>query len=496
MKNFIRLPDLASSRLGGRVLRANDEFFAPKENLLKPESPIYIEGKYTDAGKWMDGWETRRRRTPGYDWCIVRLGVPGLIRGVVVDTTHFKGNHPPHCSLEACAVESDADALADSAEWTEILSKSRLKADSVNPFAITDRHRYTHLRLNIYPDGGVARLRVHGEPMFDWRPVSADESLDLASAMRGARVVACSDEFFSAPQNLLMPGRGANMGDGWETRRRRGPGHDWAIIQLAIAGTIQSVEVDTAHFKGNFPASFSLESCALAPARSLQNARWKRLLPRTPLQADAQHRFPVSGAAEATHVRFNIYPDGGISRLRIVGFPTVAARSAAALQLFNALPDSAARAGLISCCGSLFWAERMLHQRPFRSAGEVKSAADRIWKSLRPKDWLEAFRHHPEIGRRKAAAAQSRQAQLWSLEEQRGVTDSSATLLGELEQANREYAERFGFIFLVHASGKSAAKMLAILRSRMNNRPDIELKVAAEEQRRIMQHRLAKWLGI
>jgi allantoicase len=496
MKNFTRLLDLASSRLGGRVLRANDEFFACKENLLKPESPIYIEGKYTGAGKWMDGWETRRRRTPGYDWCIVRLGLPGVIRGVVVDTTHFKGNHPPHCSLEACAAESDAAALADSADWSEILPKSRLKADSVNPFAIANRHRYTHLRLNIYPDGGVARLRIHGEPVLDWRTVSADECIDLASAMRGGRVVACSDEFFGAPQNLLMPGRGANMGDGWETRRRRGPGHDWAIIELAIAGTIQSVEVDTAHFKGNFPESFSLESCALTPAKSLHNARWEPLLPRMPLQADAQHQFQVSGPAAATHVRFNIYPDGGISRLRIFGIPAGAARTAATLQLFNLLPDSAVRAGLISCCGSSRWAEAMLRQRPFSDAAKLKSAADRIWKSLRLDDRLEAFRHHPEIGRRKAAAAQSQQAQLWSLEEQGEVAGSSSTVLDELEQANREYARRFGFIFLVYASGKTAEEMLANLRGRMNNQRGKELKIAAEEQRRIMQHRLGKWLGL
>ena len=499
MSDFTKLPDLVSERLGGRVLLANDEFFAPKENLLKPEKPIYIEGKYTEFGKWMDGWETRRRRTPGYDWCILQLGLPGILRGMVVETTHFKGNHPEHCSLEACAVEDDraAELIAESQSWTEIIPKSPLQGDSANLFAIENAHRYTHLRFKIYPDGGVARLRVHGDPLLDWRSIP-ENAMDLASALHGARVIACSDEFFSAPQNLLMPGDGVNMGDGWETRRRRGPGHDWVVIRLAIAGMIQRVEVSTAHFKGNFPESFSLEGCTLRGEDHTdpQNACWEQLLPRTPLRADALHVYELSGSPAATHVRFNIFPDGGVSRLRIYGVPTRDARIAEGLRLFDALPDSEARSSLISCCGSAKWAEQILRQRPYRSPEHLRSIADATWDSLGREDWLEAFSHHPEIGSRKAAITQSEQARRWSMQEQAQISHSSASVLAELERANPKYAERFGHIFLSYASGRGPQEVLADLQQRLANDPATEFKVAAEEQRRIMQHRLGELLGL
>ncbi|HEX2715238.1 MAG TPA: hypothetical protein VHM88_23920, partial [Candidatus Acidoferrales bacterium] len=161
--DFTELVDLASERLGGVVLAANDEFFAPKENLLKPAKPIFIEGKYTDAGKWMDGWETRRRRTPGFDWCLIRLGLPGILRGVIVDTAHFKGNYPEHCSLEGCTLDGNPDAeklTGRETRWDEILPKSGLKGDVENRFVIETPQRSTHLRFNIFPDGGVARLRA------------------------------------------------------------------------------------------------------------------------------------------------------------------------------------------------------------------------------------------------------------------------------------------------------------------------------------------------
>ena len=498
MKRFTTLPDLASSRVGGKVLLANDDFFAPKENLLRPEAPIYIPGKYTDAGKWMDGWETRRRRTPGHDWCIVRLGIAGVLRGVVVDTTHFKGNHPQACSLEACSAphKTSAQELAESGEWTGILPESRLKGDLQNLFAVRDPHRYTHLRFRIFPDGGVARLRVHGEPMFDWRALPAGEEVDLASVLRGARVIACSDEFFSRPENLLMPGRGANMGDGWETRRRRGPGHDWVVIQLGIASIVRRVEVDTAHFKGNFPESFSLDGSSVRSQASLGNARWQRLLRRTPLNADSIHCGDVSATGEITHVRFNIFPDGGVSRLRIVGVPSAAARATRALELLNAFPDSELRAALLSCCGSSSWVEKMLRARPYRAVKQFCAAADRAWRSLKEKDWLEAFRHHPEIGARKAAMAQSQQAERWSAQEQSAASTSPAAVISRLEEANRAYAQRFGFIFLVDATGKSAEEMLQIAQTRMTKDRKAELRIAAEEQRRIMLRRLEKLLGI
>lgn len=329
MSEAPRLVDLAAERFGGKALAANDEFFAPKENLLKPDRGEFIEGKYTDRGKWMDGWETRRRREPGHDWCIIRLGLPGVIRAVTVDTNHFRGNHPAACSIDAIALQQkpDATGLAELPGWREILAKSALNGHSENRFDITDDGRCTHVRLNIYPDGGVARLRVWGEVRPDWEAiVAAGEAIDLVGVQHGGIPLACSDQFFSEPLNLIMPGRARDMGDGWETRRRRGPGHDWVILRLGRRGVIGEIEVDTNHFKGNYPESCSLDACDAAGATVdalISSVQWRELLPRTKLQAHRRHRFDsaVRDAGPATHVRLNIYPDGGVSRLRILGRP-------------------------------------------------------------------------------------------------------------------------------------------------------------------------------
>ncbi len=327
--DFTELVDLASEKLGGAVLIANDEFFASKENLLKVSAPIFIEGKYTDLGKWMDGWETRRRRSSGYDWCIVRLGLPGIIRGVVVDTSHFKGNYPEHCSLEACSVEGQPDAeqlMGEKLQWSGVLSIAKLKGDSQNHFASENEQGFTHLLFKIYPDGGVARLRVYGEVVPDWNRLKrVGGEIDLAAVENGGLVLSCSDMFFGHRHNLIMPGRAVNMSDGWETKRRRGSGHDWVIIKLGTAGQIRRLEVDTSYFKGNFPESCSLEAF---DATGLSNndllnpaMAWKTVLPRTKLQAHTRHFFEdeILDTGTVSHVIFNIFPDGGVSRLRIYG---------------------------------------------------------------------------------------------------------------------------------------------------------------------------------
>lgn len=325
---FTELIDLAAEKLGGAVLFANDEFFAPKENLLKASAPVFIEGKYTDLGKWMDGWESRRRRTPGFDWCIVRLGLAGKVRGVSVDTSHFKGNYPEHCSLEAVDLPGQStteELINQSLAWTEILPQSPLKGDSQNHFAIQSDQRVSHLRFKIYPDGGVARLRVYGEVVPDWdRLKRLGGAIDLAAAENGGLVLACSDMFFGHRHNLIMPGRAANMSDGWETKRRRGPGHDWSIIKLGTPGRISQLEVDTAYFKGNFPESCSLEAVN-SPERNVSGNEvpWQAILSRTKLQAHTRHFFEAEllDAGVVSHVRFNIFPDGGVSRLRVYGRP-------------------------------------------------------------------------------------------------------------------------------------------------------------------------------
>lgn len=325
--NFTDLIDLASEKVGGAVLVANDDFFAPKENLVRATEPVFIEGKYTDRGKWMDGWESRRRRTPGFDWCIVRLGLAGIVRGVVVDTSFFRGNYPEHCSLDGAAfagLPAEEELLDESVQWLPLLPQSPLTGDSRNPFAIDHAERITHLRFRIFPDGGVARLRVYGEVVADWERLKrAGGHVDLAAAENGALVLSCSDMFFGHRHNLIMPGRAANMSDGWETKRRRGPGHDWAIIKLARPGQIQSIEVDTSHFKGNFPESCSLEACNVSGSADPMDPAvvWTSVLTRTKLQAHTRHYFDreLANAGVVSHLRFNIFPDGGVSRLRVYG---------------------------------------------------------------------------------------------------------------------------------------------------------------------------------
>ena len=324
---FTQLTDLAAEKLGGKVLYCTDDFFAEKENLIRQGRGIFIADKYTDHGKWMDGWESRRKRTTGHDWAVVQLATPGRIVGVDIDTNFFLGNHPPHASVQAANI-FDASNITDwdntAITWKEILPNSGLDAGSQNFFECSIEEIFTHIRLHIYPDGGVARLRVYGEVFKNWESINADEVIDLASALNGAKAIACNDMFFSAMSNLIMPGRGINMGDGWETKRNRTPGNrDWVIVKLATPGTIERIVVDTAHFKGNYPDSCSIEGCMSDNDEQLINDKveWKTVLPAHKLSADAEQEFTkeIVATKEYSHIRLNIFPDGGISRLRIFG---------------------------------------------------------------------------------------------------------------------------------------------------------------------------------
>lgn len=325
MASFTDLIDLASERLGGAVVAANDEFFAPKESLLEPGAPEWRADAFTERGKWMDGWETRRRRTPGHDWAIIKLGAPGVVRGVVIDTTHFTGNYPERASIDATNADGDppAEWLSGSdSRWEPLLIETKLEGNTTNSFETDAGRRVTHLRLNIFPDGGVARLRVHGDVVPSETIFMGGHEVDLAAMENGGFVVSCSDMHYGHRQHLILPGRSTHMADGWETKRRRGPGHDWSIVRLARRGTVQRVELDTDHFKGNAPGSCMLESCDIVDIGAkfdAGKATWSPVVPESPVQPDTRHHFVVAAPKVATHVRLNIYPDGGVARLRLFG---------------------------------------------------------------------------------------------------------------------------------------------------------------------------------
>jgi allantoicase len=362
--------DLAARRLGGQALLCSNDFFAEMENLLKSESPIFQPGVFTERGQLMDGWESRRRRfLPDgtsddglqYDWCIIKLGSQGIIRGINANAAHFLGNAPQQVSLEACNIEGEP---ADTTEWTALIGITSVNPGSDNLIdvpviekdgQIISDNVWTHVRFNIYPDGGIARLIIYGEIKADKNWLLQGEPLDLAYIKNGARPLTCSDMFFSHMENLLMPERGANMGDGWETKRRRSMGdvevdrgHDWLILQLATRGNIEKILIDTCHFKGNYPNAFALEGAVLTAeqaanitaltADSHLDARfdktggedelgieWIPIIERTALFADREHTFKdevIAKEQSFTHVRLKMFPDGGISRIRLWGFST------------------------------------------------------------------------------------------------------------------------------------------------------------------------------
>ncbi|HJQ01745.1 MAG TPA: allantoicase [Jatrophihabitans sp.] len=320
------LPDLAARALGGSVIAATDELFAGRENLIKAEPPVFQPHTFGPKGQLMDGWETRRRRTPGVDHAIIRLGCPGVVRRIVIDTAHFTGNYPPAASVEACGADGypSPDELAD-ANWIPLVPRSALAGDSVREFTVTDEHRYSHVRLSIYPDGGVARLRVFGEVVVD--PWLLPPVFDLAALEHGGRVLDCSNSFYSSPNNLISPGLARVMGDGWETARRRDDGNDWVGLRLACTGRPVLAEIDTTHFVGNAPGW-----------ASLTGDDGVTLMPKTRLQPDTRHRF-VLAPAEVSQVRLDVFPDGGVGRLRLFGAPTEAGRADLLLRFANALPD-------------------------------------------------------------------------------------------------------------------------------------------------------------
>ncbi len=313
---FQDLPDVASRSLGGSVVHANDELFAARENLVSPEAPVHDPRLFGARGKVYDGWETRRRRQPGNDFAIVRLGVRSLVEGVVVDTAYFKGNYPPAVSIDGVDLDGypSIEQLLG-ASWRPLVPESPVKGDSLNDYAVAEPRRCTHVMLTIHPDGGVARLRVHGRPEPD--PALLAGTIDLAALENGGDVVACSDMFYSAARNLLLPGRARTTGEGWENARRRDSGNDYVTVRLAGRGVVRRLVVDTTCFLGNAPESVLVRGTD-GPADS-DPADWVELLPRTEVQPDTRHQFTVAEGTPVRHVRVDVYPDGGMARLRVLG---------------------------------------------------------------------------------------------------------------------------------------------------------------------------------
>ncbi len=491
--SFTDLPDLASEDFGGAAILCNDEFFAEKENLLKPHEAVWKEHEYTDRGKWMDGWETRRYRPANgiapardsdiHDWCVIRLGLPGVIKGVVVDTAFFRGNYPDSCELQGTTIEEPLDLAAlGTATWTPIIRRANLEGNTKNTFDVKDDTRYTHVRLVIYPDGGVARLRIHGQPVADWNRLrSLGGPIDLAALENGAVVESCSDMFFGSRTNLIKPNASLSMADGWETRRRRGEGHDWAIVRLAAQGTIERIELDTSHFKGNAPARFSVEG------KLGEDGVWRELLGSRPAQAHRRHVFDrvLRRLGPITHLRVSTYPCGGIARLRALG--TLTPTAEAGINALNALSAADASAAMLKVCGSTTWAAAMTALRPFEDRASLLRLGERYWWQLDEAAHREAFAAHPKIGQSSASK--------WSADEQRGVAAADSDLMSSMAELNRQYEAKHGFIYIICASGLSAPEMHAQLQARLANDTATELLTASEEQAKIIQLRLQKLIA-
>jgi allantoicase len=332
--------DLASRWVGGSVIAASDESFGDKENLLKPGPPDFEPGHYGNRGEIVDGWETKRRREPGHDWAMVRLGTPGIITSIEVDTRFFTGNYPEFCTVEACGMEgypSPAELSNPSTEWVEIVPWSPLRGDMQNTLPVSEHRRFTHVRLSTFPDGGVARLRVFGRVVADPRQLDG-LTIDHISQEYGLAVTMSSDGFYTSAQMLNRPDRARIMGEGWETRRRRDAGHDFVEFRLAFRGYVRQLIIDTAHFKYNASAEVAVYGCADEQPPSAESGAWLALLARTRLQADTRHVFSVSQPQSVASLRLDAFPDGGLSRVRVIGYLDPVARRLAGFNWFNALP--------------------------------------------------------------------------------------------------------------------------------------------------------------
>ena len=315
------LIDLAQPRLGTKVIYKTDDFFASANRIINPTEPVFKVGVFDKHGKWMDGWESRRKRTAGHDYIIIKLGKPGTIKKVDVDTSHFNGNQPAMISIEGANSNSNK---INQLKWQPLLSKKKTKANSHHYFTVNSDKVFTHIKFNIFPDGGVARLRLYGSIAKSSK--LKNKKINLASLLDGSSVIACNNEHFGKAENILAPGKAKNMGDGWETRRRRGKGFDWLILNSLDGKEIDKIEISTHHFKGNFPSHCSLQAAYLPNSKNSKqivksSTKWKYLLKDAKLSANKVHVFKnnLMKKDKINFIKINIFPDGGISRFRIYG---------------------------------------------------------------------------------------------------------------------------------------------------------------------------------
>ena len=478
--SLLDLPDLAAERFGGTVVASSDDFFGAAQRLLHSAAPVSRKGVFDEHGQWMDGWESSRRRDGREDdWVLIRLGAAGIVRLAVVDTSFFDGNQPSSATLQGACVPgnpSPSDVLAS--PWTDLLKEVELHPNRLHELVIETPVRVTHVRLVIRPDGGVARLRLHGLAMPD--PADLDGlTIDLAAARLGGEVVACSDMHFGRRTNLIAPGEARVMAEGWETRRRRGPGHDWALVRLAGEGSVRRVVVDTRLFRGNAPASGDLETAPSA------DGPWTPLLSDVRLQPDQAHDLALPESRTARWVRLSVHPDGGVSRLRVLGRLTVRGRRELALSWLRTSPDHVVAPVLLGVCGSPAWVAAMLASRPWPDG--LEAAATEAWEGLGPDDWRDALAAHPRIGDRPPTGSQESR-------EQSAAAGADVEVLDRIAAENVAYERKFGMTYVVRATGRSADELLGILRSRMDNDPVDELAVAAAAQAEITALRLTRLL--
>jgi allantoicase len=468
--------------MGGSVLLANDETFAEKENLITAAAPTFTPHTMGPRGQVYDGWETRRRRSPGEDWVILRLGVPGLVHRVVVDTAFFTGNFPTSCEVHACWLDGwPAAEDVRTADWIPLTGRQELAGHTANVLTVEAPTLATHLRLTIHPDGGVARLRAWGEVVADPRRW-AGLSVDLAASEHGGVVLDCSDRFYSPPQNAIAPGNAARMDHGWETKRRRDGGNDWILLRPAAPGRVKQVVVDTTHFVGNAPGEVALS--AVDP-----DGHWRTLLPRTALTPDTRHWFTPDAGLDSDlivhQVRLDLIPDGGLARIRLWGDPTAAGAETVALRWWNLLPIQAAAAMVASCCASPDWAAALAAGRPYTAFDALVSASDALLHGLADDQLAAALAGHPRIGERTDSAASRR--------EQAGVGDD---LRDALAEGNRAYEQRFGHVYLVRAAGRSGPELLALLQERLRHTPEQEQPIVRRELAEITALRLRRlWVS-